>query len=51
MTPTVTATKSTSAKPEEAMTILFQKLNEAIDDMEQGRIQTLDEAWEEIDQI
>ena len=51
MTPTATAMKSISAKPDEAMTILFQKLDEAIDDMEQGRVQTLDEAWEEIDQI
>lgn len=36
---------------QEAMHILFNKLDEAIDDMEQGRVQTLDEAWNEIDDI
>lgn len=34
-----------------AMDILLGKLDEAIDDMEQGRVQTIDEAWEEIDAI
>lgn len=29
--------------------ILRTKLDEAIEDMESGRIQTIDEAWEEID--
>lgn len=33
------------------MVNLFSKLDEAIDDMEAGRVQTLDEAWEEIDAI
>lgn len=36
---------------DDAMDILLGKLDEAIDDMEQGRIQTIDEAWEEIDAI
>ena len=27
------------------------KLDEAINDMEQGRVQTIDEAWEEIDTL
>ena len=31
--------------------ILLQKLDEAIDDLEQGRVQTLEEAWLEIDAI
>ena len=33
------------------MDILLSKLDEAIDDMENGRVQTIDEAWEEIDAI
>lgn len=36
---------------DEAMNILFGKLDEAIDDMENGRVQTINEAWEEIDAI
>ena len=35
----------------DAMNVLLGKLDEAIDDMENGRVQTLDEAWEEIDRI
>lgn len=38
-------------KDNELMEVLFSKLDEAIDDMEQGRVQTIDEAWEEIDAI
>ena len=34
-----------------AMDVLFGKLDEAIDDMENGRVQTIEEAWEEIDSI
>ena len=34
-----------------AMNVLFSKLDEAIDDIENGRVQTVDEAWEEIDNI
>lgn len=33
------------------MELLFSKLDEAIDDMENGRTQTIEEAWEEIDAI
>ena len=33
------------------MDVLLGKLDEAIDDMENGRVQTLDEAWEEIDRV
>lgn len=36
---------------DDAMDILLSKLDEAIDDMEQGRVQTIDEAWKEIDAI
>ncbi len=35
----------------DAMDVLLGKLDEAIDDMENGRVQTLDEAWEEIDKV
>ena len=35
----------------DAMDVLFGKLDEAIDDMENGRVQTIEEAWEEIDRI
>lgn len=36
---------------ESAMNILFSKLDEAIDDMENGRVLTVEEAWKEIDEI
>ena len=36
---------------DDAMNILFSKLDEAIDEMERGRTQTIEEAWEEIDRI
>ena len=35
----------------DAMRDLLGKLDEAIDDMEQGSVQTLEEAWAEIDAI
>lgn len=35
----------------EAADFLSQKLDEAIDDMENGRVQTIEDAWEEIDAI
>lgn len=44
-------TKNNSCTVNEAMNILFSKLDEAIDDMEEGRVQTIDEAWKEIDII
>lgn len=34
-----------------AMEVLFGKLDEAIDDMENGRVQTIEAAWEEIGSI
>lgn len=36
---------------DDSMDILLSKLDEAINDMEQGRVQTIDEAWEEIDAV
>lgn len=40
-----------SYKIEDAIDVLLGKLDEAIDDMENGRVQTIDEAWEEIDKV
>lgn len=34
-----------------AINFLFLKLDEAIDDMENGRVLTIEEAWKEIDAI
>lgn len=31
--------------------ILLQKIDEAIDDIEQGRVQSLEDAWQEIDNL
>lgn len=46
-----TINQDNSYKENELMAVLFDILDEAIDDMEQGRVQTIDEAWEEIDAI
>lgn len=35
----------------DSMNILLGKLDEAIDDMENGRVQIIDEVWEEIDRV
>lgn len=45
---TVIKTAKTSYTINDAMEVLFGKLNEAIDDMENGKVQTLEEAWKEI---
>ena len=47
------ATKSheTTYTINNAMDVLLSKLDEAIDDMENGRVQTVEEAWEEIDTV
>ena len=34
----------------EMMEILFSLLDEAIDDIENGRVKTLEEAWKEIEE-
>ena len=36
---------------DDSMNVLLEKLDEAIDDMENGRVQTIDEAWCEIDRV
>ncbi|MBO4999171.1 MAG: hypothetical protein J6D02_14330 [Lachnospira sp.] len=43
--------KETSNDTNVAMEILFSKLDEAIDDMENGRVLTEEEVWAEIDAI
>lgn len=44
-----TATESYSIN--DAMNVLLSKLDEAIDDLENGRVLTEEELWEEIDSI
>ena len=34
-----------------SMDSLLQKIDEALDDIEQGRVQSLEDAWQEIDAI
>lgn len=48
---TATKTAEISDTVDDAMEVLFGKLDEAIDDMENGRVQTIEEAWKEIDSI
>ena len=48
---TATKTAETTYTIDDAMEVLFGKLDEAIDDMENGRVQTIEEAWKEIDSI
>ena len=36
---------------DDAMDILLTKLDDAIDDMEAGRVQAVEETWKEIDEI
>ena len=40
-----------TASVEEAMNVLFSKLDEAIDDLENGRVLTEEEFWAEIDAV
>lgn len=44
-------TRETTYSLEDAMDILLTKLDDAIDDMEQGRVQSIEDAWREIDAI
>jgi soluble cytochrome b562 len=44
-------TNDTKYTLDDAMNILLSKLDDAIDDIEQGRVQSIDEAWKEIDSI
>lgn len=51
-TMTQTATEqSLSYQAKDVMKDLLGRLDEAINDMEQGRVQTIEEAWAEIDAI
>lgn len=43
--------QETSNDVDAAMKVLFSKLDEAIDDMENGRVLTEEELWAEIDAI
>ena len=47
----VTKTHETRYTLNDAMDVLLTKLDDAIDDMEQGRVQSIEDAWKEIDQI
>lgn len=47
----IVKTTETSYTINDAMDILLEKLDEAIDDMENGKVQTIDEAWKEIDKV
>ena len=45
------AEQSLSYQAKDVMKDLLGKLDEAIDDMEQGRVRTIEEVWVEIDAI
>ena len=47
----VTKSQEATYTIDHAMNVLLAKLDEAIDDMENGRVQTIEEAWEEIDAV
>lgn len=47
----IVKTKEITYTVNDAMDILLEKLDESIDDMENGRVQTIEEAWKEIDEI
>lgn len=44
-------TRESTYSVNDAIDILLEKLDEGIDDLENGRIQSVEEAWEDIDQI
>ena len=46
-----TKSRETTYTINDAMDVLLSKLDEAIDDMENGRVQTVEEAWAEIDAV
>ena len=46
-----TGTVENASSIDDAMEVLFGKLDEAIDDMENGRVQSIEEAWKEIGSI
>ncbi len=46
-----TKSRETTYTINDAMDVLLSKLDEAIDDMENGRFETVEEAWAEIDAV
>ena len=46
-----TKSRETTYPINDSMGVLLSKLDEAIDDMENGRVQTVEEAWAEIDAV
>lgn len=46
-----TKSRETTYTINDAMDVLLSKLDEAIDDVENGRVQTVEEAWAEIDAV
>ncbi len=46
-----TKTRESTYSVNDAIDILLEKLDEGIDDLENGRVQSIEEAWEDIDQI
>lgn len=46
-----TKSRETTYTINDAMDVLLSKLDEAIDDMENDRVQTVEEAWAEIDAV
>ena len=46
-----TKSRETTYTINDAMNVLLSKLDKAIDDMENGRVQTVEEAWAEIDAV
>lgn len=48
---TIDHNSTTSYDVKDAMNILFNKLDEAIDDIENGRTLSSEEMWKEIDEI
>lgn len=51
VTAAVTKATESTYSIDDAMEVLFHKLDEAIDDMENGKVQTIEDAWKEIDSI
>jgi soluble cytochrome b562 len=46
-----TKSRETTYTISDAMDVLLEKLDDAIDDMENGRVQIVEEAWKEIDAV
>ena len=46
-----TKSRESTYSVNDAIDILLEKLDEGIDDLENGRIQSVEASWEDIDQI